>query len=37
MADMYLPPGWPTTVAPPGIQDWESSAAAFPVKFIWST
>lgn len=23
MADVYLPPGWPPGVAPPGTDDWE--------------
>jgi hypothetical protein len=32
----YVPPGWPDAVVPPGSQDWEASAAAFPVKFICS-
>jgi len=36
MGEAYLPAGWPETVAPPGSQDWEASAVAFPVKFICS-
>lgn len=33
---VYVPPGWPDEVAPPGSEEWEASAAAFPVKFICS-
>jgi hypothetical protein len=29
-------PGWPDAVSPPGSEDWEASAADFPVKFICS-
>jgi hypothetical protein len=36
MADAYNPVGWPDAVRPPGSEDWEVSAVAFPVKFIWS-
>src|ERR1700733_11988831 len=32
-----LPAGWPEAVAPPGAEDWEAAAVAFPVKFICST
>lgn len=27
--NVYLPPGWPEMVRPPGAQDWESTAVAF--------
>jgi Zn-dependent peptidase ImmA (M78 family) len=33
----YVPPGWPLEVNPPGSEDWKTTAAAFPVKFICST
>ena len=36
MADVYLTAGWPEAVKPPGSEDWEASAVAFPVKFICS-
>src|SRR5918995_7524487 len=26
---VYVPPGWPAQVRPPGAPDWESSAAAY--------
>ncbi|MCA0294348.1 MAG: hypothetical protein LCH96_03360 [Actinobacteria bacterium] len=25
----YAPPGWPQAVRPPGVEDWEKTAAAF--------
>jgi hypothetical protein len=28
-SSVYLPPGWPEGVRPPGSQDWEVTAAAF--------
>lgn len=34
MGDVYRPAGWPEAVAPPGSEDWESTAVGFPVKFI---
>jgi hypothetical protein len=37
MADVYLPPGWPPGVAPPGTDDWEATAVEFPVKSFCST
>ena len=33
----YLPQDWPDEVRPPGSEDFEESAVAFPVKFICST
>jgi len=36
MGEAYLPAGWPEAVAPPGSQDWEASATAFPGKFLCS-
>jgi hypothetical protein len=30
----YLPQDWPEAVRPPGSEDFEASAVAFPVKFI---
>jgi hypothetical protein len=27
--DMYVPPGWPPQVRPPGAPDWEATAVAF--------
>jgi hypothetical protein len=33
---LYLPYDWPAEVFPPGSEDFESSAVAFPVKFICS-
>jgi hypothetical protein len=35
MGEVYLLACWPEAMAPPGSQDWEESAVAFPVKFIW--
>ena len=32
----YIPPAWPSAVSPPGSEDWEGSAVAFPVKFFCS-
>lgn len=32
MADVYLPPGWPEAVAPPGTGDWEASAVEWLVS-----
>jgi|SRR5579875_785557 hypothetical protein len=29
MADVYVPPGWPQAVAPPGTDDWEATAVAW--------
>ncbi|MCW2881906.1 MAG: hypothetical protein JWQ95_6006 [Sphaerisporangium sp.] len=29
LADVYVPPGWPSEVLPPGSPDWESSAVAW--------
>ena len=29
MSDLYLPPGWPEAVAPPGTPDWTDSAVAW--------
>jgi hypothetical protein len=29
MSDVYLPPGWPEAVAPPGTPDWTDSAVAW--------
>lgn len=29
MADAYRPAGWPEAVAPPGSEDWESTAVAW--------
>ena len=31
-----MPSGWPTEVRPPGTEDWEATAVAFPVKLICS-
>jgi hypothetical protein len=28
-ASVYLPPGWPERVRPPGSQDWEATAVAY--------
>lgn len=28
-AEVYVPPGWPDRVRPPGSPDWEATAAAF--------
>jgi hypothetical protein len=33
---VYLPHGWPDGVRPPGSEEFEESAVAFPVKFICS-
>jgi hypothetical protein len=33
---VYLPQDWPAEVSPPGSEDFEASAVAFPVKFICS-
>jgi hypothetical protein len=33
----YLPQDWPEAVRPPGSEDFEASAVAFPVKFNCST
>jgi hypothetical protein len=32
-----VPFGWPPAVHPPGSEDFEASAVAFPVKLICST
>jgi hypothetical protein len=29
LAEVYVPPGWPPEVLPPGSPDWESSAVAW--------
>ena len=34
MADVYLPPGWPEAVEPPGSEHFESSAAAFLIELV---
>jgi hypothetical protein len=34
---VYLPQHRPAEVRPPGSEDFEASAVAFPVKFICST
>ncbi len=28
-AEVYLPPGWPRAVTPPGVPDWEQTSVAF--------
>jgi hypothetical protein len=34
MADVYLPPGWPEAVAPPGSERFEASAVAYLLELI---
>ena len=34
MADVYLPPGWPPGVAPPGTEDWEATAVEFLLELV---
>ena len=33
-APRYVPPGWPPEVNPPGIQDWETTAAAWLLDLV---
>ena len=33
-APRYVPPGWPVEVNPPGIQDWETTAAAWLLDVV---
>jgi hypothetical protein len=34
MEDLYRPSGWPKTVAPPGTEDWESTAVAWLLELV---
>lgn len=33
-APRYVPPGWPPEVNPPGLQDWETTAAAWRLDLV---
>src|SRR5690348_5763939 len=34
MADLRVPAGWPSAVAPPGTQDWETTAVAWLLDIL---
>jgi hypothetical protein len=34
MTDVHVPSGWPEAVAPPGTQDWESSAVEYLLDLV---
>ena len=31
---IYVPPGWPDAVRPPGAPDWEHTAVAFLIDYF---